>query len=193
MAKTTTKISNGANLGFEQILWKAADKMRGSMDPSEYKHVALGLMFLKYISDGFEEHYQKLVSQSSSGADPEDRDEYKAENVFWVPQNARWTFLQNNAIQPNIGTLIDRRHRDFTEEDIAKITPPTPPGNPVLGIPTSPAFAIPLPSRRSAPRATLSLLVVMSEYLKSTRTMNLLLRRLNVFNRNCMTCLIKKR
>ena len=59
MAKTTTKTSNGANLGFEQTLWKAADKLRGSMDPSEYKHVVLGLMFLKYISDGFEEQYQK--------------------------------------------------------------------------------------------------------------------------------------
>ncbi|PKO02334.1 MAG: N-6 DNA methylase [Chloroflexi bacterium HGW-Chloroflexi-5] len=107
MAKTTTKPSNGANLGFEQTLWKAADKLRGSMDPSEYKHVVLGLMFLKYISDGFEEQYQKLVAQKSSGADPEDRDEYRAENVFWVPQNARWTFLQNNAKQPTIGRLID--------------------------------------------------------------------------------------
>jgi type I restriction enzyme M protein len=107
MAKTTTKPSNGANLGFEQTLWKAADKLRGSMDPSEYKHVVLGLMFLKYISDGFDEQYQKLVAQKSTGADPEDRDEYRAENVFWVPQNARWTFLQNNAKQPTIGRLID--------------------------------------------------------------------------------------
>ncbi len=63
------------------------------MDPSEYKHVVLGLMFLKYISDGFEEHYQKLVAQKASGADPEDRDEYRAENVFWVPQTARWDLL----------------------------------------------------------------------------------------------------
>jgi type I restriction enzyme M protein len=107
MPKSTNKTSNGANLGFEQTLWKAADKMRGSMDPSEYKHVALGLMFLKYISDGFDEHYNKLVGQKSSGADPEDRDEYRADNVFWVPQIARWVFLQNNAHQPNIGTLID--------------------------------------------------------------------------------------
>lgn len=100
-------MNNGATLGFEQTLWKAADKLRGSMDPSEYKHVVLGLMFLKYISDGFEEQYQKLVSQKSSGANPEDRDEYRAENVFWVPQNARWTYLQNNAKQPSIGRLID--------------------------------------------------------------------------------------
>ena len=107
MSKTTTKTSNGANLGFEQTLWKAADKLRGSMDPSEYKHVVLGLMFLKYISDGFDEQYQKLVAQKSSGADPEDRDEYRAENVFWVPPTARWTFLQNNAKQPSIGRIID--------------------------------------------------------------------------------------
>jgi len=102
-----TKPSNGANLGFEQTLFKAADKLRGSMDASEYKHVVLGLMFLKYISDGFEEQYQKLVAQRSSGADPEDRDEYRAENVFWVPQVARWSYLQKNSKQPNIGTLID--------------------------------------------------------------------------------------
>jgi type I restriction enzyme M protein len=106
MAKTTQQ-NNGASLGFEQTLWKAADKMRGSMDPSEYKHVVLGLMFLKYISDGFEEQYNKLVTQKSSGADPEDRDEYTAENVFWVPQTARWQFLQKNAKQPNIGIIID--------------------------------------------------------------------------------------
>lgn len=107
MPKSTIKPSNGANLGFEQTLWKAADKLRGSMDSSEYKHVVLGLLFLKYISDGFEEHHQQLVAQQSSGANPEDRDEYKAENVFWVPPSARWTHLRNNAKQPNIGTLID--------------------------------------------------------------------------------------
>lgn len=107
MAKSVNKSSNGANLGFEQTLWKAADKLRGSMDSSEYKHVVLGLLFLKYISDGFEEHHQLLVTQKSSGANPEDRDEYKAENVFWVPPSARWTYLRNNAKQPNIGILID--------------------------------------------------------------------------------------
>ena len=103
--KKDAKASNGANLGFEQTLWKAADKLRGSMDPSEYKHVALGLLFLKYISDGFEELHTRLMADPD--ADPEDRDEYRAENVFWVPQKARWAYLQDNARQPEIGTLID--------------------------------------------------------------------------------------
>jgi type I restriction enzyme M protein len=101
----TKKNSNGANLGFEEKLWKAACKMWGHMDPSEYKHVALGLIFLKYISDAFEERRKAL--QSEKGADPEDRDEYTAENVFWVPKNARWSKLQDNAKQPTIGKLID--------------------------------------------------------------------------------------
>jgi len=111
---------NGANLGFEEKLWQAADKMRGHMDPSEYKHVALGLIFLKYISDAFEEHRQWLLKEA---ADPkseyyvrerearyrtvEDRDEYVAENVFWVPKEARWSHLQAKAKQPTIGRLID--------------------------------------------------------------------------------------
>ncbi len=103
--KKVAKASNGANLGFEQTLWKAADKLRGSMDPSEYKHVALGLLFLKYISDGFEELHTRLLADPD--ADPEDRDEYRAENIFWVPQKARWAYLQDNARQPEIGTLID--------------------------------------------------------------------------------------
>ncbi len=97
--------SNGANLGFEQKLWQAADKMRGHMDAAEYKHVALGLIFLKYISDAFEERHRALLKEE--GADPEDRDEYAAENVFWVPKQARWDFLQKNAKQPTIGKVID--------------------------------------------------------------------------------------
>jgi type I restriction enzyme M protein len=97
--------SNGANLGFEEKLWQAADKMRGHMDPAEYKHVALGLIFLKYISDAFEEQRAKLAREP--GADPEDRDEYAAENIFWVPKVARWSHLQANAKQPTIGKLID--------------------------------------------------------------------------------------
>jgi type I restriction enzyme M protein len=103
-ASTPAK-GNGANLGFEQKLWAAADKMRGHMDAAEYKHVALGLIFLKYISDAFEERRQTLLKEQ--GADPEDRDEYAAENVFWVPQQARWDFLQKNAKQVTIGKLID--------------------------------------------------------------------------------------
>src|SRR5580700_9505638 len=91
------KNGGGANLGFEEKLWAAADKMRGHMDASEYKHVALGLIFLKYISDAFEERHTALLKEKD--ADPEDRDEYTAENVFWVPKQARWDFLQKNAKQ----------------------------------------------------------------------------------------------
>ncbi len=100
-----TRKNNGANLGFEEKLWAAADKMRGHMDPGEYKHVALGLIFLKYISDAFEQRRAELAKEK--GADPEDRDEYMAENIFWVPKQARWPNLQANAKQPTIGKLID--------------------------------------------------------------------------------------
>ena len=83
-----SKSTNGANLGFEQTLWQAADKLRGNMDAADYKHVVLGLIFLKYISDAFQEHFEKLKKEPH--ADPEDRNEYAAENVFWVPKAARW-------------------------------------------------------------------------------------------------------
>jgi type I restriction enzyme M protein len=99
--------SNGANLGFEEKLWKAADKLRSNMDAAEYKHVVLGLIFLKYITDAFNELHKKLLTQGEQGADPEDPLEYQAENVFWVPKEARWEYLQNNAKQPSIGKLID--------------------------------------------------------------------------------------
>lgn len=99
------KTSNGVNLGFEEKMWKAADKLRNNMDAAEYKHVVLGLVFLKYISDAFKEVYDELKSDKLS--DPEDIDEYKARNVFWVPPEARWDYLQNNARQPTIGIIID--------------------------------------------------------------------------------------
>ena len=100
--------SNGANLGFEQTLWAAADKMRGHMDAAEYKHVTLGLIFLKYISDAFQELYDDLASRADTDyTDPEDRDEYMAENVFWVPKEARWSHIQASAKQPTIGKSID--------------------------------------------------------------------------------------
>jgi type I restriction enzyme M protein len=118
-----TSIGNGkgtANLGFEQKLWLAADKLRGTMDAADYKHTVLGLIFLKYISDSFESRHQWIVSESSDPQSEyyipqesqrstlaEDRDEYLAENVFWVPPKARWQELQNNAKQPTIGKLID--------------------------------------------------------------------------------------
>ena len=101
--------SNGGNLGFEATLWLTADKLRNNMDAAEYKHVVLGLIFLKYISDSFEEHRAKLLAGQGdyAGANAEDPDEYKAENVFWVPAEARWSHLQANAKQPTIGKLVD--------------------------------------------------------------------------------------
>src|ERR1051326_7015649 len=93
----------------ETTLWAAADKLRGHMDAAEYKHVVLGLIFLKYISDTFEEHHAKLLAAGGEyeGANPEDKDEYLAVNVFWVPPEARWSFLQANAKQPTIGKIVD--------------------------------------------------------------------------------------
>lgn len=109
------KNSNGAGLGFEEKLWAAADKQRGHMDAGEYKHVVLGLIFLKYISDAFQERYEKLEAESY--ANPEDRDEYRAENIFWVPKDARWSYLQNNAKQPTIGKLIDDAMVEIEKEN----------------------------------------------------------------------------
>jgi type I restriction enzyme M protein len=86
--------NSGANLGFEAELWKAADALRSNMDAAEYKHVVLGLIFLKYISDAFEEHHEKLQAEVASGADPEDIDEYRAVNIFWVPKEARWAEIR---------------------------------------------------------------------------------------------------
>ncbi len=97
--------TNGATLGFEKRLWDMADALRNNMDAAEYKHVVLGLIFLKYISDAFEEHHARLEQEPY--ADPEDPDEYLAMNIFWVPPEARWTLLQENARQPNIGKLVD--------------------------------------------------------------------------------------
>ena len=104
----TTK-NNGAIIGFEAKLWQAADKLRNNMDAGEYKHVVLGLVFLKYISDSFAEMHTKLLSGQGdyAGSDPEDPDEYRAENVFWVPKEARWPHLQANAKQPAIGKTVD--------------------------------------------------------------------------------------
>ena len=97
--------NNGANLGFEAQLWTVADKLRGNMEPSDYKHVALGLIFLKYISDAFEAKRGELLKEEL--ADAEDPEEYLAENVFWVPKEARWSHLQAKAKQTTIGKDID--------------------------------------------------------------------------------------
>jgi type I restriction enzyme M protein len=103
------RTGNGAALGFEQILWATADKLRGHLDSAEYKHVVLGLIFLKYISDAFQELYDDLAArQEREYTDPEDRDEYLAKNVFWVPREARWAGLQANAKSAQIGILIDK-------------------------------------------------------------------------------------
>ena len=96
---------NSPHLGFEATLWATADKLRGNLDAAEYKHVVLGLIFLKYISDAFEEKHAAL--QKEKGADPEDRDEYLAENVFWVPPEARWSYIKGRAKDPLIGKLLD--------------------------------------------------------------------------------------
>jgi type I restriction enzyme M protein len=103
------KATGTANLGFEAKLWLTADKLRNNMDAAEYKHVVLGLIFLKYIAGSFEEHRNKLLAGEGDyeGANPEDPDEYKAENVFWVPAEARWSHLQANAKQPTIGKDVD--------------------------------------------------------------------------------------
>ena len=102
------KKQNSANVGFEETLWSAADKMRNNMDPAEYKHVVLGLIFLKYISDSFEEVAGKIKADPEYyEGQEEDRDAYLAENVFWVPQKARWEYIKNNAKKPEIGRMID--------------------------------------------------------------------------------------
>jgi type I restriction enzyme M protein len=99
--------ATSATVGYEAQLWQMADALRGSMDAAEYKHVVLGLIFLKYISDAFEEQHAKLVADKKSGADPEDPDEYRAQSIFWVPPEARWAHLKAQARQPTIGQLVD--------------------------------------------------------------------------------------
>src|ERR1700712_5152747 len=107
MARKPSESTSTANLGFEAKLWLTADKLRNNMDAAEYKHVVLGLIFLKYISDAFEEKHAALVADKKSGADAEDPDEYRAENIFWVPKDARWSHLQGKAKQPTIGKFLD--------------------------------------------------------------------------------------
>ena len=116
MAKATAE--NNTDEPIEKQLWKAADKLRKNIDAAEYKHIVLGLIFLKYISDAFEELHAKLASgtEEYKGADPEDRDEYKAENVFFVPEIARWSFLQAKAKQATIGKHVDAA-MDAIEKD----------------------------------------------------------------------------
>ncbi|MGJ4909039.1 type I restriction-modification system subunit M [Bradyrhizobium sp. HKCCYLS2033] len=115
MARTPSKKKSAADqahqasdgVAFEAKLWAAADALRNNMDAAEYKHVVLGLIFLKYISDAFEAKHAELEAQRTDGADPEDPDEYRADNIFWVPPEARWSYLKGMAPQPTIGQLVD--------------------------------------------------------------------------------------
>jgi len=107
--------TSGAQLGFEDEMFKAADKLRGNMEPSDYKHVALGLIFLKYISDAFEARHKALLAEDPQAA--EDKDEYLADNVFWVPKDARWSHLQANAKLPTIGSAVDDAMRAIEKDN----------------------------------------------------------------------------
>jgi type I restriction enzyme M protein len=106
-AQKRAESQSAAVVGYEAELWQMADALRGSMDAAEYKHVVLGLIFLKYISDAFEEQHAKLETEKANGADPEDPDEYRAQSIFWVPPEARWQHLKAQARQPTIGQLVD--------------------------------------------------------------------------------------
>ena len=115
-----------ADVGYEAELWQMADALRGTMDAAEYKHVVLGLIFLKYISDAFEETHDRLKSERADGADPEHPDEYLAENIFWVPREARWLHLRDQARQATIGELVDEamaaieRHNPILKDILPK-------------------------------------------------------------------------
>jgi type I restriction enzyme M protein len=116
--KESKKESNTANLGFEEKLWKAADKMRSNMDAAEYKHVVLGLIFLKYISDAFEDKHTDLKDEDTPKyIVSEDRDEYAADNIFFVPKKARWKLIQENAKKPEIGKIIDDAMESIEKEN----------------------------------------------------------------------------
>ena len=102
--RSSSAVQPELTASFESTLWKAADALRNNMDAAEYKHVVLGIVFLKYISDAFEERRAVLIAD---GDDPEDRDGYTMENVFWVPTEARWQVIQNSARLPEIGKVVD--------------------------------------------------------------------------------------
>lgn len=109
------KNDNTAEIGFEEQIWKAADKLRGNIDASEYKNVVLGLIFLKYISDKFDQKHQELVDEGEGFE--EDRDEYMAENIFFVPENARWNVIAAAAHTPEVGKVIDEAMRSIESEN----------------------------------------------------------------------------
>ena len=109
------KKNNTADIGFEKEIWKAADLLRGNLDASEYKSVVLGLIFLKYISDRFEAKYNELVEEGDGFE--EDKDEYTSENIFFVPQEARWAVVAEAAHTPEVGTAIDNAMRLIEKEN----------------------------------------------------------------------------
>jgi type I restriction enzyme M protein len=110
------KKENTTSIGFEEKIWRAADKLRGNLDAAEYKGVVLGLIFLKYISDRFEAKYEELLGDEY--ADTEDKDEYEADGVFFVPQEARWNVIRDAAHTPEIGVVIDKALRAIEEDNL---------------------------------------------------------------------------
>ena len=125
--------NNSAELGFEEKLFKAADKLRNNMDAAEYKHIVLGLIFLKYVSDSFEAKHKELTEQASEGADPEDPDEYTSVNIFWVPEKARWSSIAERARSPEIGKVIDEAMIEIERNNkVLKGTLPKDYGRPLL-------------------------------------------------------------
>ena len=117
--KTNGTATGGGPIGFEAQLWAAADALRNNMDAAEYKHVVLGLLFLKYISDAFEAQHTTLMAQQGEGADPEDPDEYRAVSIFWVPKEARWAHLKASAPQPTIGVLVDQAMTAIERDNVS--------------------------------------------------------------------------
>lgn len=111
----------------EDALWKSADKLRKNIDAAEYKHIVLGLIFLRYISDSFMQKYEELLKEQSEGADPEDADEYLADNIFFVPEKSRYTYLRDNAKDPKIGKMLDEamdeieKHNDTLKGVLPKV------------------------------------------------------------------------
>ena len=117
--RRTEGSDNSGLANYRSELWGMADALRGSMDAAEYKHVVLGLIFLKYISDAFEEAHAKLEAERDEGADPEHPDEYRAQSIFWVPPEARWPRLQAQARQPTIGRAVDDAMTSIERDDPA--------------------------------------------------------------------------
>ncbi|GGI68697.1 type I restriction-modification system subunit M N-terminal domain-containing protein [Deinococcus wulumuqiensis] len=120
MTTSSRKASKAKTASLEEVLWNTADQLRGHMDAAEYKHVVLGLVFLKYISDSFEKLHAQLLAEADEDT-AEDRDEYVAEGVFWVPREARWSELKANAKQPDIGKRVDEAMSALERENARQL------------------------------------------------------------------------